>query len=119
MRPCRLKPEERRRFFEEAAGIGLFRARREESLNRLDATRRNLERVLDILSELEPRLRSLERQAKRAMEYDSLRADLRVLLRDWYGYHWNRSQVELVRSREVVQRAGRTPEPGAGAPDRS
>ncbi len=34
-----LKPEERRRFFEEAAGIGLFRARREESLNRLDATR--------------------------------------------------------------------------------
>ena len=69
-RRCRLKPEERRRFFEEAAGIGLYRARREESLNRLDATRRNLERVLDILSELEPRLRSLERQAKRAMEYD-------------------------------------------------
>jgi chromosome segregation protein len=98
-----LKPEERRRFFEEAAGIGLFRARREESLNRLDATRRNLERVLDILSELEPRLRSLERQAKRAMEYDHLRTDLRVLLRDWYGYHWNRSQVELVRSREVVR----------------
>ena len=69
----------------------------------MDATRRNLERVLDILSELEPRLRSLERQAKRAMEYDRLRADLRVLLRDWYGYHWNRSQVELVRSREVVK----------------
>jgi len=64
-----LRPEERRRFFEEAAGIGLYRARREESLNRLETTRRNLERVLDILSELEPRLKSLERQAQRAQEY--------------------------------------------------
>lgn len=98
-----LKPEERRRFFEEAAGIGLYRARREESLNRLDTTRRNLERVLDILSELEPRLRSLEKQAKRAMEYEQIRADLRLLLRDWYGYHWHRTQQELVHVREVVR----------------
>src|SRR5512140_895089 len=38
-----LKPEERRRLFEEAAGIGLYRSRKEESVTRLDATRRNLE----------------------------------------------------------------------------
>src|SRR5512145_74566 len=67
-----LKPDERRRFFEEAAGIGLYRSRREESLNRLETTRRNLERVLDILTELEPRLHSLEKQAKRAMEYEQV-----------------------------------------------
>jgi chromosome segregation protein len=97
-----LKPEERRRFFEEAAGIGLYRGRREESLHRLDTTRRNLERVLDILSELEPRLHSLERQARRAQEYDRIRADLRVLLRDWYGYHLHRVQQEIVHDREVV-----------------
>lgn len=97
-----LKPEERRRFFEEAAGIGLYRARREEALNRLDATRRNLERVLDILSELEPRLHSLEKQAKRAMEYDRVLADLRLLLRDWYGYHWHRVQQEIIHAREVL-----------------
>ena len=98
-----LRPEERRKFFEEAAGIGLFRSRREESLNRLDATRRNLERVQDILSELEPRLRSLERQAKRAEEYDHVQADLQVLLRDWYGYHWQNTQKELVRAKEIVR----------------
>ncbi len=98
-----LKPEERRRFFEEAAGIGLYRTRREEAINRLDTTRRNLERVLDILSELEPRLHSLERQARRAMEYEQIRTDLRVLLRDWYGFHWNRTQVELIRLREVLR----------------
>jgi chromosome segregation protein len=58
-----LKAEDRRRLFEEAAGIGLYRARREETIKRLETTRRNLERVHDILAELQPRLRSLERQA--------------------------------------------------------
>jgi chromosome segregation protein len=58
-------------LFEEAAGVGLYRVRREEALKRLETTMRNLERVLDIMSELEPRLRSLERQAKRANEYHS------------------------------------------------
>ena len=31
-----------------------------------------------------------------------MRADMRLLLRDWYGYHWNRSQVELQHSHEVA-----------------
>src|SRR5512139_2643540 len=78
-----LKPEERRRLFEEAAGIGLYRSRREEALKRLEATKHNLERVQDILAELNPRLRSLERQARRMMEYEQVKADLQVLLRDW------------------------------------
>jgi chromosome segregation protein len=90
-----LKADERRRLFEEAAGIGLYRARREETLRRLDTTLRNLDRVLDILAELEPRLRSLERQAARAQEFAQVQADLRVVLREWYGYHWHRAQREL------------------------
>ena len=76
-----LKADERRRLFEEAAGVGLYRVRREDALKRLDNTMRNLERVLDIMSELEPRLRSLERQAKRALEYTRAQADLKVILR--------------------------------------
>ncbi len=96
-----LKPEERRRFFEEAAGIGLYRSRREESINRLETTRRNLDRVQDILAELEPRLQSLEKQARRAIEYERIKADLRVLLRDWYGYHWHKIQIDLAHAREV------------------
>lgn len=78
-----LKADERRRLFEEAAGIGLYRARREESLRRMETTRRNLDRALDILAELEPRLRGLERQAKKAQEFAQLQADLRLLLLDW------------------------------------
>ncbi|HNT23339.1 MAG TPA: chromosome segregation protein SMC [Anaerolineales bacterium] len=99
-----LKAEERRRLFEEAAGIGLHRSRREESLRRLDTTRRNLERVQDILAELQPRLRSLERQARRAQEYEQVRADLRLILREWYGYHWHHAQEALTDAREAARR---------------
>jgi chromosome segregation protein len=98
-----LKAEDRRRLFEEAAGVGLYRVRREEALKRLENTARNLERVLDILSELEPRLRSLERQAKRAIEYTKAQADLKSILLEWYGYHWHRAQRELSGAREVVK----------------
>lgn len=102
-----LKAEERRRLFEEAAGTGLHRSRREEALRRLETTRRNLERVQDIMAELQPRLRSLERQARRAREYEQVKADLRVLLREWYGYHWHHAQEELVAAREIARQQER------------
>jgi chromosome segregation protein len=97
-----LKADDRRRLFEEAAGIGLYRSRREDALRRLETTKRNLERVLDILAELEPRLRTLERQARRAQEFARAQADLRLLLRDWYGYHWHRVQRDLSDGREAL-----------------
>ncbi len=98
-----LKAEDRRRLFEEAAGVGLYRVRREDALKRLENTARNLERVLDILSELEPRIRSLERQAKRAIDYTRAQADLKKILLEWYGYHWHRAQHELTEARDVVK----------------
>ncbi|UCF62462.1 MAG: chromosome segregation protein SMC [Anaerolineaceae bacterium] len=99
-----LKAEERRRLFEEAAGIGLYRTRREEALRRLDATRRNLERVRDILAELRPRLRSLERQAKRAEAYTQVRNDLQEALQVYYGYHWYHLLEKVKSSREEIER---------------
>lgn len=95
-----LKSDERRRLFEEAAGIGLYRDRKEQSLRRLETTMRNLERVEDILAELKPRLRSLQRQAERAEEFASLRANLRTTLREWYGYHWNKAQADIRQLRQ-------------------
>jgi len=98
-----LKAEDRRRLFEEAAGVGLYRSRREEALRRLENTERNLERVLDIMAELEPRLRSLERQARRAIEHARAQEDLKLILREWYGYHWHRAQRDLSDVRETVR----------------
>jgi chromosome segregation protein len=98
-----LRPDERRKLFEEAAGIGLYRSRREESLNRLETTHRNIERVQDIISELEPRLSLLEKQAKKAAEYERIKADLRMVLREWYGYHWFKNQQDLIYQQDVVR----------------
>jgi chromosome segregation protein len=103
-----LKPEERRRLFEEAAGIGLFRSRREESLRRLETTKRNLERVLDILAELQPRVESLRRQAKRASEFDTVRGELKDVLLQWHGYHWRLTQEEVGRARTAAESAEKT-----------
>ena len=102
-----LRADERRKLFEEAAGIGLYRARRSEALRRLETTRRNLERVQDILAELRPRLRSLERQARRAREHAQVQADLRLILREWYGYHWHRQQRALTEAQTAARRAAR------------
>src|SRR5574338_1053995 len=99
-----LKAEDRRRLFEEAAGVGLYRVRREEALKRLDSTARNLERVLDIMAELEPRLRSLERQERRAIEYTRAQGELKEILREWYGYHWHRAQKDLADTRHAARR---------------
>jgi chromosome segregation protein len=98
-----LKADDRRRLFEEAAGIGLYRGRREDALRRLEKTERNLERVLDVMTELAPLIRRLGRQAKRAQEHAQVQADLQVLLRDWYGYHWHRAQKELAQARETFR----------------
>ncbi len=98
-----LKADDRRRLFEEAAGVGMYRARRDDALKRLESTKHNLERVLDIMAELEPRLRSLERQAKRAIDFARIQADLKLVLRDWYGFHWHRAQRDLGDVRESLR----------------
>ena len=98
-----LKADDRRRLFEEAAGVGLYRARRDDALKRLENTERNLERVLDIMAELEPRIKSLERQAKRAIDFARAQADMKMILRDWYGFHWHRAQRDLTDIRETVR----------------
>lgn len=100
-----LKADERRRLFEEAAGVGLYRVRREEAIKRLETTAHNLERVQDIMAELEPRLKSLERQARRAKEYGAAQADLRAVLREWYGYHWHNGQRQLQEAQIHVKSA--------------
>ncbi len=101
-----LRAEERRRLFEEAAGIGLYRTRWEEAQRRLETTQRNIERVEDILAELKPRLRILERQARRAARFEQVEKDLRMMLFDYYGYHWFRAQRELNEAREASQFQG-------------
>ena len=73
------KPDDMRLFIEEAAGTTRFRARRVAAERKLERTRENLVRVLDIVHELERQMASLQRQAKRAEEYHRIKGELRDL----------------------------------------
>ena len=99
-----IKPDERSKLFEEAAGIGLYRSRKEEALRRLESTQRNLERVSDIMDEIRPRLRSLERQAARVSEYKVVQESLQEKLRVWYGYHWFKAQEDISQLKAELER---------------
>ncbi len=90
-----LNSDERRALFEEAAGIALYRSKREDALRKLDETRRNLDRVRDIVAEIGPRVRQLERQAQRTRDYARLSAELNATQRTWFGYHWGKGQTAL------------------------
>lgn len=104
-RALSLNADERRALFEEAAGISHYKARRSETLRRLQETHHNLERIHDILSEIRPRLSSLKRQADRAQNYDQIAADLRLLLRQWYGFHWAAARRQMRLSRQAAHSA--------------
>ena len=62
-------PYERRLIFESAAGVLKYKKRKEEALRKLDKTESNIERVLDIINELEERLEPLKEQSSKAEEY--------------------------------------------------
>ena len=98
-----LRAEERRALFEEAAGISLYQHKREDALRRLEETQHNLERVKDILAEIGPRVRQLERQARRSEDYARLSSELHEMQRTWFGFQWARQQAALRDARESCQ----------------
>lgn len=87
-----LRPEERRALFEEAAGIGLYQSKKQNALEKLEETQRNLLRVNDIVNEIAPRLPSLARQADRARKYESVATSLNNQLKQWYAFQWAKAQ---------------------------
>ena len=73
------KSEERRHIFEEAAGIVKYRTRKEEATRKLTNTETTLQRVSDILSEIENTIEPLEQKANTAKKYLNLRDELKLL----------------------------------------
>lgn len=74
------KPEERRFIVEEAAGIMKYKSRRHTAMNKLEGSRTNLERVEDIVRELERQRNSLKRQAGKAEKFKNYRAQIVQLI---------------------------------------
>ena len=71
------KPEDRRGFIEEAAGVLKHRKRKEKALRKLDAMQANLARLTDLTAELRRQLKPLGRQAEVARRAATVQADLR------------------------------------------
>lgn len=70
------KPEDRRVLIEEAAGIAKYKARKKESLRKMEAAQANLARLNDVVTELERSVNSLERQAQKASQYKKYKEEL-------------------------------------------
>lgn len=73
----RAKPTERRSIIESAAGVIKYKKRKEEAIKKLDRTNQNINRVNDIISELETNLGPLEEQSKSALKYLEVQKSLK------------------------------------------
>ena len=89
------KPHEIRGMIEEAAGLSLFKGRRDISERKLERVRENLARVDDVLSEIERQLNYARRQAKKAEAYKVIKAELSELERLQSGRRILDQRIEL------------------------
>ncbi len=71
------KPEDRRQYIEEAAGIAKYKSRKEAALRKMEATKQNMVRLQDILKEVKTQLNAVSRQARRAEQYRALKKEIR------------------------------------------
>ncbi len=73
------RPQDRRLYIEEAAGITKYKLRRKQAERKMDLTRQNLLRVTDIVNEIDRTRNSLKRQAAKAERYIRYRDELEDL----------------------------------------
>jgi len=71
------KPDERRQFIEEAAGIMKYKTRRDSAARKMESTKQNILRINDILREVRSQLNATSRQAKKAEKYRSLKKTIK------------------------------------------
>jgi len=106
------KPVERRQMLEEAAGIAGLHVRRREAELKLRATEANLQRLDELLGEMETRMGALRRQAKAAERYRTLSAEIRLAEARSLFTRWREAaaaaetaRAEAVAAEQAVQQA--------------
>ncbi len=93
------RAEDRRSIIEEAAGVTKYKARRRAAERKMEYTQQNLLRVTDVVTELERRLDSLERQAKKAEKYKRLKSEMREIELHHSSHRW----LEVQSQRKVLE----------------
>jgi chromosome segregation protein len=103
------KAEERRTMFEEAAGVNKYKQRRRLALKKLDEVKADLVRVNDIVAEVEKKVNSLERQAKKADRYNRISNELKELEiglaeREYAFFHIQKKDSKLKKDENFRQK---------------
>jgi len=89
------KPEQRRRVLEEAAGVAGLHARRHEAELRLKAAETNLNRLEDVIGQLAQQIDALKRQARQAVKYKQVSADVRRAEATLFQLRWVAAHAEV------------------------
>ena len=97
-------PLERKGILEEAAGVKPYQIKRDRSLKKLYKTQENLYQVKQLLEEIEPRLRILKRQAKRAEQRKEVEEQLDFLEKDYYARVWKEFQQEKNQYEQIQEK---------------
>ncbi len=78
-------PSETKNLLDEASGVKSYYLKREKTLRRLEQTAQNLMRAEDLIAEIEPRLKSLRRQAKKMEARAEFEQELKIYQREYFG----------------------------------
>ena len=100
------KSADRRSAFEEAAGVMKFRVRKEEAARKLENTKVNMDRLSDIIKELEDRVGPLEEQSAAAREYLKLRDELKEIEINVFLYQYDKLNERINTLKEAIESAG-------------
>ena len=71
------KPEDRRLFIEDAAGVSKYKSRKEAAVRKMEATRQNMLRLNDIIKEVRTQLNTISRQAKKAEQFKNIQKEIK------------------------------------------
>lgn len=82
-------PQERMVIFEEATGVRKFQIKKEQTIKKLESTKKNLIRVNELLIEIEPHLNLLKRQATKAQKRGEIEGELRNEQKIYYENIWH------------------------------
>ena len=97
------KPEDLRSFLEEAAGISKYKERRRETENRIKHTRENLDRLNDLMEEIEKQLEKLKRQSRAAARYKELKEEERQVTAELLALRYNAMHEESSSREQAIQ----------------
>jgi chromosome segregation protein len=99
------KPQARRALLEEAAGISGLHTRRHEAELRLRAAEQNLERLDDVVGELEGQIDNLKRQARQASRFKNLSADIRRAEATLLHVRWSIAKTQEAEAQSALSAA--------------